>query len=401
MSKQSLPRLPVVIRYADPDTLFNINKEPNSLLKMFADAPRPSFIDNTSASILWDKTTGKSIISPQVNRSTDAPGTGRYSHYGHSERNGMMGMLNLFMPEGERNGEIERPQHYEGRYGYGDSLRAVTDRAADYKKYLESRNAAVGTWSDRSPCESPKGTKEGCDFFVPNIYPTGSFYNYISPYNTKDSAVVEQSYDKMRAAYLKTPWMQQPQPSTLQQPQQPQVGSTPSFVPRGDLSSFASSVYNPFSSSSSSSSSTAPHNTQSSWGIHENNQPPVSTSFSSSTSSFPSVFSSSSYRPRNFSGSVPYPQGPNPGPPRPIFPYPNISMNSRLSNTNRSRSRSRSRSPERKEQFARPPSIQGSVQSLATLAPAPLAPLTLQQRASIAERQRLALVKKGDKSWRS
>ncbi len=285
MSKQTSFNPPIRISRPDVNNLFT--RPPNPLLREFADAPRdPAFRTNTGASVLIDKLTMQGLTIPTADTSIEAEGTGRYSTYGHSERNGMRSILNSYMPQ--NTGEIERPSYYrKALYGTaGDELRAVTDRASEYKDYIErtNPNAIVNMWSDRPLCSNSNNPGGACSTFINSIFPAGSSYQYIAP--DSDPANIKTSYNQMRAAYLRNPWMQQPQPSTSQ------VGSIPTSVLWGDLSTMVGSGYNPYSPVSSSSSSTTSH-------IGES--PSIGNQYTSSSN--PRFSSSSLLNPR-FSGTT-------------------------------------------------------------------------------------------------
>ncbi len=410
MSKQPLPN-GAIPRYYTANDLST--EDPGPVFEAFINAPRSSgFTNNAGAVALYNARDENFPVMPKAIASSPAIGFSIDSTFGHSERRGMSYLLNKLIPLSNK--EIERPDYYYNSPSLaardGERLQSLMVNAPRYKTYLErtNPNSVVKMWSDRPLCTNTAAPGGTCSDFNNSILPNGSSYGHISRSNNTD--IIEASYNKMREAYLRRPWMQQPQAAAA--PQAAPQPVTPSLVPRSDVSSFAGSGYNPYSSTptapnlsnstslyypQSISSSSSPYSSYPSSSISFSSismQNPYNSSSSISSGSYPDSNSSSSsgisYNPYTSSSSNVTSMGS-------MYSYPNSSSSYNTPSLSREnsdpiiiRSRSRSYSPERKVPYVPQQSAPLTQQRL---------PLNPVQRALMAQNRRAALEIRGTKGF--
>lgn len=131
--------------------------------------------------------------------------------FGHSERILMKNILDDLI---EANGDsqiINRPSDLSvsnrGETGtLYEVLKALTEKAPEYKKYLEEKGLTIQMWSERPPCnESPEdGEGDGCASFINNIFPENSRLRYIvKDYTRADNAdPVKIERTNLKNAYI-------------------------------------------------------------------------------------------------------------------------------------------------------------------------------------------------------
>ncbi|XP_054263066.1 uncharacterized protein LOC128986630 [Macrosteles quadrilineatus] len=127
---------------------------------------------------------------------------------GHTERILMRKVLDVLIEdECKRLGIPPRPSDYKKAYNDDyQVLENMTEKANEYKKYLESKELIVKMWSERPPCEGKDGIGEDCSTFIQNICPAGSQYGYIvKDYNPNESDKIElvrHAFERLFIAYL-------------------------------------------------------------------------------------------------------------------------------------------------------------------------------------------------------
>lgn len=151
------------------------------------------------------------------------------SSYGHSERVLMWEILDYLLSN-DRDADdppapnklSESSNEYLHEY---EVLKGLTEKAADYKKYLEKKGIIVKMWSERPSCKEVVGDGDVCFEFIKNILPKGSQFGFIvKDYERTDNnppTKIEEASRGLKNAYLKFKQAQK-----NEQPEEAKRGST-------------------------------------------------------------------------------------------------------------------------------------------------------------------------------
>lgn len=131
--------------------------------------------------------------------------TGKYPNLGHSERRVMMKGLSEFIPEGEYTPPIKDYSSSQPVEQELEKFKNLFEKAGNYKNLLESKQANVGLWTERPPCNYGNNY---CEDFINRILPDGSNVGHIlppssQPYEDAASQATRLSrfYDQLQAGY--------------------------------------------------------------------------------------------------------------------------------------------------------------------------------------------------------
>lgn len=126
--------------------------------------------------------------------------------YGHSERILMQQLLDkLIREEGPVHGILppsDLVKDGDGSDGTIDIIKAMMEKAGEYKQYLTKKGFIVKMWSERPACDDDKEIGGGCRRFIESIFPEGSQFGYIvENYTIGNSEIVKAASRNFKKAF--------------------------------------------------------------------------------------------------------------------------------------------------------------------------------------------------------